>query len=56
MRETHHEPASLRDQLEYMADMILELRQMARDRKLETLAGILDLAYAEARVRARDAA
>jgi hypothetical protein len=39
-----------------MADMIRELGQMARDQKLETLAGILDLAHAETRLRARDAA
>jgi hypothetical protein len=48
--------ASRGDQLEYMADMIRELGQMARDQKLETLAGILDLAHAETRLRARDAA
>ncbi len=37
-----------------MADLIGELRQMARDDQLTTLAGILELAYKEARLRARD--
>jgi hypothetical protein len=49
-------PTALADRLEYMADMILELREMARGSKLETLAGILDLAYTETCLRARDAA
>lgn len=45
-----------RDQLEYMADLILELKEMARSQNLTMLAGILDLAYAEARLKSRDAA
>lgn len=45
-----------RDRLEYIADLILELKDMARDQRLSTLAGILDVAYAEARLRCRDAA
>ncbi len=36
------------DQLDYMADMISELRTMAQDGHLITLAGILSLAHAEA--------
>lgn len=54
--ETGVRPASRADHLEYMADMILELREMARECKLDTLAGILDLAYAETCLRAKDAA
>lgn len=42
------------DQIEYMADLILELRDMARNNRLETLAGLLELANAEARLRAKD--
>lgn len=45
---------STRDQLEYMADLLLELRDMAHSNNLVTLEGILDLARAEARLRARD--
>lgn len=37
-----------------MADLIGQLRQMAHDDHLTTLAGLLDLAYTEARLRARD--
>lgn len=48
--------APRRDQLEYIADLILELKEMAREQRLTTLAGILDVAYAEARLRSRDAA
>jgi sensor histidine kinase regulating citrate/malate metabolism len=36
------------DQLDYLADMIAELRTMAHDGHLITLAGILSLAHAEA--------
>lgn len=46
---------TVRDQLEYMADIILELRQMAARSDLGTLSGILDLALAEARQQARRA-
>jgi hypothetical protein len=45
---------SKRDQLEYMADLLLELKEMARNYNLSTLEGILDLARAEARLRSRD--
>jgi|UPI00039DDA45 hypothetical protein len=38
-----------------MADLIIELRDMARNNRLETLAGLLDLANTEARLRAKDA-
>lgn len=44
------------DQLEYIADLIQELEDLARSQKLTTLAGILDLAHAEARLRSRDVA
>jgi hypothetical protein len=37
------------NQLEYMADLILELKGMAERARLETLSGILALAHAEAR-------
>ncbi len=43
---------SVRDQIEYMADMILELPQMAARAGLGTLSGILDLAHSEARLQA----
>ncbi|MGD9784857.1 MAG: hypothetical protein AB7U49_09255 [Hyphomicrobiaceae bacterium] len=42
-----------RDHLAYMADMILELRQMADGAGLSTLSGILDLAHSEARLHAK---
>ncbi len=45
---------SLQDQLEYMADMLVELKEMARKRNLETLVAILDMAHAEACLRAKD--
>ena len=37
------------NQLEYMADLILELKGLAERARLETLSGILALAHAEAR-------
>jgi hypothetical protein len=43
-----------KEQIEYIADLILELTEMARARKLCTLAGILELAYKEANLRSRD--
>lgn len=46
----------LEDQLEYMADMLAELRDMATSNRLATLAAILELARTEARLRAREAA
>lgn len=47
---------SHKDQLEYMADLLRELAEMARDQRLVTLTGILELAHAEARLRSKDAA
>jgi hypothetical protein len=47
--------SQIRAQIEYMADLIIELRDMARNNRLETLAGLLDLASTEARLRAKDA-
>jgi hypothetical protein len=43
-----------KEQIEYIADLILELTEMARAGKLHTLAGILELAYKEASLRSRD--
>jgi hypothetical protein len=43
-----------REQLEYVSDLLLELKEMARRHNLSTLEGILDLARAEARLRSRD--
>ena len=45
---------SKKDQLEYMADLLLELKEMARENKLPTLEGILDIARAEANLQARE--
>ena len=47
--------SQIRAQIEYMADLIIELRDMARNYRLETLAGLLDLANTEARWRGREA-
>lgn len=44
-------PLSSRDQMSYMADIIEELHQMARRARLQTLAGLLDLAHSEARLQ-----
>lgn len=43
------------DQIAYVADMILELQTMVRRVNLTTLAGILDLAHAEALLQAKQA-
>ncbi len=43
-----------KDQLEYMADLLLELTEMARSNNLATLAGIIELASMEARMRAKE--
>lgn len=43
--------ASSADQLEYLADMIQEMRDIALRADLTTLGGILDLAYTEARLQ-----
>ncbi len=45
---------SRRERLEYIADLIGELREMARDDGQTTLAGILELAYSEAQKRVQD--
>jgi hypothetical protein len=45
---------SKREQLEYVSDLLLELKRMAHQHNLSTLEGILDLARAEARLRSRD--
>jgi hypothetical protein len=45
---------SKRDQLEYMADLLLELKEMARENNLSTLEGILDIARTEANLQARE--
>lgn len=46
---------TLDDTLEYMADMLLALEDMARRNELQTLAGIIDLAHGEARQQAKKA-
>ena len=40
--------ANDRDRLEYIADLLLELRELASDAGCETLAGLLSLSHAEA--------
>ncbi len=42
------------DQLEYMADLLLQLKEMARENNLSTLEGILDIARTEATLQARE--
>lgn len=57
VRERHADRDAVgdpRDHIEYIADLLLELKEMALSHRLSTLAGILDLAYAEARLRAKD--
>lgn len=56
-RDVEDQPASIAqpDQIAYVADMILELQTMARRADLTTLAGILDLAHAEAQIQAQRA-
>lgn len=48
----HTRVTPMAGQLEYVADMILELREIAERADLRTLAGILDLAHSEARLQA----
>ena len=48
--------ATPKEQLEYIADLVLQLKGMARSQRLTTLAGILDVAHSEARLRSRDPA
>lgn len=45
---------SKKDKLEYISDLLLELKEMARESNLSTLEGLLDLARTEARLRSRD--
>ena len=50
------QPASSEaDRLEYMADMILQLKNMAAASGLHVLGGILEVAHQEARAQARRA-
>lgn len=48
------DPQMSSDEIEYIADLLRELKEMARSKNLQTLAGIIDLAHAEARLRAKD--
>jgi hypothetical protein len=41
------------ERIDYMADMILQLKDMATAGKLHVLSGILEVAYQEARAHAR---
>jgi hypothetical protein len=43
-----------KEQIEYIADLLLELTEMARTRRLYTLTGLLELAHREAALRSRD--
>lgn len=45
--------ASAAERVEYMADMLLQLKDMAAAGKLHVLSGILEVAYQEARAQAR---
>ena len=45
-----HQPTDV-DQLNYIEDMVLELKEMASRAGFETLSGILDMALREARLR-----
>lgn len=49
------EPPSIDDTLEYIADMLFQLEEMARRNELGTLARILDLARGEVRQQAKRA-
>lgn len=41
------------DRLEYIADMLLQLKEMATAGRFHVLSGILEVAYQEARARVR---
>lgn len=43
-----------KEQIEYIAALLLELKEMARNNRLTTLAGILEVAHTEACMRAKD--
>ena len=45
---------SKQQKLEYVSDLLLELKEMVHSHNLSTLEGMLDLARAEARLRSRD--
>ena len=47
-------PSSV-ERAEYMANMIMQLKDMAASRDLHVLSGILEVAYQEARAQARRA-
>jgi hypothetical protein len=44
---------STADRIEYMADMIMQLKDMAAEGGLHVLSGILEVAHQEARAQAR---
>lgn len=56
-RENHKIPsvATEAERIAYMADLILELKGMADKSGLNTLSGILEVAYVEAKSHARKA-
>jgi len=45
--------ASATDRIEYIADMLLQLKDMAAVSKFHVLSGILEVAYQEARAQVR---
>lgn len=56
-RDRYVAPGSLhskQQKLEYVSDLLLELKEMVHNYNLSTLEGMLDLARAEARLRSRD--
>ncbi|WP_139247972.1 hypothetical protein [Hyphomicrobium sp. CS1GBMeth3] len=53
-RSEREDPRRSQEQIEYIADLLLELKEIAHSNHLSTLAGILELAHAEARIRAKD--
>lgn len=52
-RDVHLPEASAAERAEYMVDMLLQLKGMAAASRLHVLSGILEVAYQEARARAR---
>ena len=57
MMEDEIEPVdklSRADQLEYLADLILELKEIADNLECATLAGLLVVAHRESVIQARD--
>lgn len=51
--DVHLPEASGAERVEYMVDMLLQLKGMAAASRLHVLSGILEVAYQEARARAR---